>query len=346
MDDIARQLPTPPPPRPAGRTVAIAAALARFDGDVSPPSATIATAAERPTRWRIGRGSAGVFASVLLVALIGVPVALLRPDKQVSTPRPPATRAALPQSDAVRDGFSDTAPPAVIASSDVRPPRPSPPALRRANAEPVAVPVIAPAPPPEPVMPAPAPPPAPPPPAAMVAAPDARAVASASAARATLSDGARDDIVVTGSRVSNAATNRVVRGDWNACTVDDPDHRLRGCRAATRSNRGDVATHLADGLTKGWQGDWDASIAAFDAAIALQPKLAVAHLNRGLAYWRSGDGDRAAADLDLAVRYAPTARSYYNRALLRRERGDRRGAQADEARARALDPDYAAVLKE
>lgn len=161
------------------------------------------------------------------------------------------------------------------------------------------------------------------------AAPPAKAAPAALAARNAVADTAREEIVVTGSRLSRAPT----QGDWNACTVDDPARSLRGCGAA-----------LSDGLAKAWRGDWDAAIAAFDATIAREPKLGAAYLNRGLAYRRSGDTARALADLDLAVRYAPSARSYYNRASVRRASGNIRGARADEARALDRDPDYAAVI--
>lgn len=140
---------------------------------------------------------------------------------------------------------------------------------------------------------------------------------------------ASEDVVVTGSRIRAAP-----RGDWNACTIDDPARSLRSCGAT-----------LSDGLARAWQGDSDAAIAAFDTMIAREPKLGAAYLNRGLAYWRLGDLARATADLDLAVRYAPSARSYYNRARVRRANGNIRGAQADEARALERDSDYAAVIE-
>jgi tetratricopeptide (TPR) repeat protein len=151
------------------------------------------------------------------------------------------------------------------------------------------------------------------------------------------------DIVVTGSLVR--ANPYAARGDWNKCTVIDPERSLRGCRSAlgigAKGPAGEAATRLSDGLALAWRGDLDGAIAAFDQAIALKPKFAFAYLNRGLAYQRNGDAARAAADLDLAIKYAPyAARGYYNRSVLRREQGNQRGANADASRAVELDSDY------
>ena len=151
------------------------------------------------------------------------------------------------------------------------------------------------------------------------------------------------DIVVTGSLVR--ANPYAARGDWNACTVIDPEQSLRGCKSrlgtGAKGPAGEAATRLSDGLALAWRGEWDDAIAAFDQAITLKPKFAFAYLNRGLAYQREGDAARAAADLDLAIKYAPyAARGYYNRGVLRREQGNRRGANADAERAVALDSSY------
>lgn len=162
------------------------------------------------------------------------------------------------------------------------------------------------------------------------------------AGKADKEDGG-SDIVVTGSVVR--ANPYAARGDWNACTVIDPERSLRGCRSVigvgAKGPAGEAATHLSDGLALAWRGEWDDAIAAFDQAIALKPKFAFAYLNRGLAHQREGDAARAAADLDLAIKYAPyAARGYYNRGVLRREQDDRRGADADASRAVELDSDY------
>lgn len=166
---------------------------------------------------------------------------------------------------------------------------------------------------------------------------------------------ADSDIVVTGTMVRSPAQarrvrNAVQRGDWNACTVNDPIRSLAACKRlvdpAASGVAGRAAAHVADGLTLAWRGDTDSAIAAFDRAIGVAPKLAIAWLNRGLAYERKGDLDHAIADLDKAVRYAPgAARGYYTRSLLFRQRGDTRRADMDAERALDLDARYEAVVE-
>jgi hypothetical protein len=212
----------------------------------------------------------------------------------------------------------------------------------------------------------PAPPP-PPPPAAFAkteeppAAPpqarmaEPRALAGSNVARSRIgsvtaapsAEVADSSIVVTGSRIAAPSAGR---GDWNACTVEDPGRNLGRCRTLVDPSQkgagGQAAAHVADGLERAWEGDLDGAIRAFDQAIAIAPRSSFAYLNRGLAYKRSGDLGRALADLDRAVRYAPgDARAYYNRSLVLRQRGDTRRARADEQRAADLDPRYAEVVE-
>src|SRR5437667_5146733 len=80
--DIAAALPEPPPPRPARRDAAIEAALRRFDGDGAPDRPRAAT----PAAWRgrVVRPQFAAFATIALVALIGLPV-WLSGDHQFSS---------------------------------------------------------------------------------------------------------------------------------------------------------------------------------------------------------------------------------------------------------------------
>jgi len=177
-------------------------------------------------------------------------------------------------------------------------------------------------------------------------------------------DSESDAIVVTGSRISRpnlsstspltvVGEERITaeRGDWNACTVQDPARNLSACRRqvdpAAQGRRGQSSAYLADGLAQSWQGRQDQAMAAFDRAIAADPRSALAHLNRGLAWQSRGNSARALADLDRAVRLAPlSARNYFHRARLLRQRGDVARARADEKRAVELDPRYADVIGE
>lgn len=365
-DDLARALPEPPPARPARRDAAIALAMRRFDGIAEPlPPVAPDPAATPASGWKLRGAQIGAFASILLVALISIPIAmrsptgpLARSDQQPTVERP-ATRPAGPR-----------------ASPTERPPAPGPAASAAAVAtrravgpatiagEPVpgsetrqaaAASGYASAPPPPPAS-EPREALAPPAPLATIsgeatvvvtgrrAAPaPAKAVANA----ITTVDEAEirtDDIVVSGTRATRSRA-AAMRGDWNACTVNDPQQSLPRCKrlvdTGKKGSAGVAAAHLADGLTRAWQQEWRGAIDAFDKAIALEPRLAFAYLNRGLAWQHEGELERAGADLDLAVRYAPrAARGYYNRSLVRRQRGDERGARADLARAVDLDSRY------
>jgi Tfp pilus assembly protein PilF len=372
--DLARLLPDSPPPRPAARDAAIAAAMRRFDGVSDPTPA--AAPARRPTRWVSGK-QIGAFASIILVAGISLSIALNRPGglQPGKVEQPPADIA--PRSAPAPDRPGVSKPPATSAAKESTPAvKPEPPIQKpTAPAAPVTLAggadrrasedlarSASPPPPPSPAPPAAmAPPPmqfaprsaAPPPPAdespvaaaGRVAQP--KAIESASpvsmASKKADEDEGPRDVVVTGARRRPNAY--AARGDWNACTVIDPEESLRGCKSVlgigAKGPAGEAAARLANGLALAWRGDLDGAIAAFDQAIALKPRFAFAYLNRGLAYQRQGEPARAAADLDLAIKYAPyAARGYYNRSVLRREQGNRRGADADANRAVQLDLDY------
>jgi len=91
QDDSAL-LPSPPPPRPAARDAAIAAAMRCFDGLEDKPAAS----ASRPLHWT-RKPQFGMLVTASLVAVLGIPAALialrsddLRPRPEASAPAPPA----------------------------------------------------------------------------------------------------------------------------------------------------------------------------------------------------------------------------------------------------------------
>jgi Flp pilus assembly protein TadD len=355
--DLALSLPDPPPPAPTRREAAIETALRRFDGIED--GAARPTPTPRKRGWlQLNRPQLGTLVAAGLVALIFAPVAWMTANQRIV----PATEMAADvrqQQDFKTSDVETTrlgvAPPPVILP-ETRQPAPSP------ATEPSAPAVMADA----------AEAPAPQqsgilaerreaPPVIHVEAPSApRAMAGADnaslaqavpapAAKAAASDRrdeakAYESIVVTGARRSAG------RGDWNACTVNDPDQDIARCKRLidhdAAGTKRPAAAYVTYGLARAWEGDNDAAITAFDRAIAIAPKLSIAYLNRGLVLGQEGDTDRAIADLDKAVRYAPQApRGYYNRSLLLRERGDARRARADEDKALAIDPGYEAVIK-
>jgi hypothetical protein len=357
-DDIAAALPKAPSPAPARRAAAIAEAMRRFDGGweaLSSVPGGRTSAAPAPWRSRFNRPQAGALAGALLVALVALPLAWSSlPDqaregggKRTQSPDPAsiAAPAAGPASPSA-DPAPDLAEP--VLANPATPPAPAGRPVSASTDEPAADPpggrsgiavARSPAEQRDSDLPAPAP-----------AAADA------------------EEIVVTGSRIRNPDLGSPLavtsiggeefdragkadrRGDWNACTIDDPRRDLRACRSdvasVARGASGKASAPLAEGLSNAWKGDLEAAVAAFDRAIQLAPRSAAAHLNRGLARRRLGDGDRALADLNRAVTYAPqSARVYYHRSLLLRERGEARRALADERRAVELDADYAELVR-
>lgn len=339
-EDLARALPPTAPPHPVRRAAAIAAALRQFDGE----EAKAPVPKNRAPPWRIGRVQLGALASAALVVAVGLPAALQHAGDHPTSSRPVARTGdadlavaadnAMVADEALAPSTTSAPPPAAVraapmpapARSAAATPTPDEPA-----AEAVADRVAATPPPPPPAAPAPLPAPAP------------EAVASLGEARRASPDGS--DVVVTGSRISPQAKAAARRGDWNTCTVLDPDHSLLGCGRAIRARvAGQAGAAIADGLAAGWRQNWSDAVAAFDHAIELQPHSGIAYLNRGLAQQRLGATEEARADLDRAVRLDGSARAYYARALLRRERGDIPGARADEERAVGLDADYAQVV--
>lgn len=356
-DDIARALPRAPSPAPARREAAIAEAMRRFDGG-GEQSAQERRPAAGPTPWRspFNRPQAGALAGAFLVALIALPLAW----------------TSLP--DRARDGGRDR--PAEARDGT---PRPAP-----AATEPALLPPGVPA-PPSPAADAAPGAELPPAPAARAggssSGPGKAAPAAADAPAADAAPGESEpafagggmsgenaDVVVTGSRIRRPNLESSVpitsvggeeffqtgksagRGDWNACTVDDPERDLSACRrdvaSVARGASGRASPHLAEGLERAWEDEPEKAVGAFDRAIALAPRSSAAYLNRGLARRALGDLDGALADLDRAIAYAPqSARGYYHRSLLLRQRGDSRRARADEARAIELDPRYAAAVR-
>lgn len=343
-DDLRAFLPDPPPPAPKRREAAIADALARFDGT------SVAERRPRPDStawWKSLRGpQAGLLATAALVAAISMPFAwtTLNPGAPAADQRiSPGTResvrvvandtAEVPAAIPILkppSGEADRAEPN-IPSPDPAPAAPpakrvelaqaataAPAAAKAEEAAPLVVQGRAYAPP-------------------MQDTPSAITVISADRASGK-------DVVVTGTRISKPPQ----RGDWNACTVNDPSRTLSKCKRLANKGAKEVRAradaHLSDGLKHAWEGDLDGAIVAFDQAIAVAPDLSAAYLNRGLAYDRQGDSTRAITDLDRAIRHAPqSARAYYNRSLLLRKNGDIRRADLDERRAISLDERYQAA---
>lgn len=342
--DLASILPDAPPPRPAGRKAAIDAAMRRFDGEQIAPAST-RPAPEAGRWWR----PVGAVASVALVAVLSVSFWPSERAKLVPPETPAVSVAPAPSADVAAPDAKSPAPPAARAE----PPASPAPAVAE-QVESVEVVQITPA-PAEPagvvaerVSPpaafAPPPPPPPPPPASK---------AIEGGALQAAGDEEVGNIVVTAARRSSRAPSPVplaplaaqatmARGDWNACTVEDPARALDQCRRLTAG----APTAFAEGLSAAWRGDDARALAAFDATVRRARSFADGYLNRGLVHARQGNLEAAIADLDRAIRLDPNAaRSYYQRSLLHARAGAAEKAGGDARRALRLDPAYRAVIR-
>ena len=91
------------------------------------------------------------------------------------------------------------------------------------------------------------------------------------------------------------------------------------------------------------QGLYDRAIADATTAITLNPRSGVAYINRGLAYASTGQATQALADYTQAIEVAPPplvrTHAYMNRAALYAKQGQTDQAIADYTQAIALDPD-------
>jgi tetratricopeptide (TPR) repeat protein len=99
---------------------------------------------------------------------------------------------------------------------------------------------------------------------------------------------------------------------------------------------------LARGNQAYLEGDYDSALADYDWAIQLNPGLAVAYNNRGVARYYRGELNKAIADYNAAVLVNPRyAAPFMNRGIVRTALNDLDGALVDLTEAIRLNPAYA-----
>ncbi len=124
------------------------------------------------------------------------------------------------------------------------------------------------------------------------------------------------------------------RGGRRACDAALRDEALTvAARAATLVNRGILRMRARE--LRG-------ALADYDAAIALNPQSADAHVNKGLALLHDGRNDQAVQLLTLGIDLGPARPeiAHYARAVAQESRGRLREAYHDYGRARALAPEW------
>jgi tetratricopeptide (TPR) repeat protein len=100
------------------------------------------------------------------------------------------------------------------------------------------------------------------------------------------------------------------------------------------------------GIAYGKKADHDRAIRDYDRAIALFPEYADAYYNSGTAYNDKRYYDHAILDFDRAVKLNPNfARALYARGTAKLKKGDTIGGNADIAAANAITPDITRSAK-
>ena len=118
---------------------------------------------------------------------------------------------------------------------------------------------------------------------------------------------------------------------------------LRGATLALFTLLGTTTSALADARSEceSYNTPLDRRIVACSEVIRRDPRAAWAYVNRGTAYGRKGDPDRAIADYNTAIELDPKdADGYYNRGNAYRDKGDLDRAIADFNKAIEINPKY------
>jgi tetratricopeptide (TPR) repeat protein len=135
--------------------------------------------------------------------------------------------------------------------------------------------------------------------------------------------------------------------DWADCqSALDLDRAIRACTStitAGRETSDSLAVAYANrGFAYDKKGDYERAIADENKAIELNPRLDIAYKNRGFAYGSRGDYDREIADDSKAIELNPAfAMAYNNRGVAYIGKGDYDRAISDENTAIKLEPQLA-----
>ncbi len=109
--------------------------------------------------------------------------------------------------------------------------------------------------------------------------------------------------------LATAASQR----DWKDCEGGDADRAIAACtrilqgRGETARNR--AVAHLNRGIAFYEKGNYDRALSDYNDALRLDPS-ADAYYQRGLVYYAKDDYDRAIADYDVAIKLGPNRKAY------------------------------------
>jgi len=163
-------------------------------------------------------------------------------------------------------------------------------------------------------------------------------------------------VVVGVTGLCRADDARRTFDDRDRCLVPDgvsPEQKLESCtvviQSAGQTRQVLVAAYRNRGVAYNRKGEYDRAIADLDEAIPLDPKFALAYNNRGVAYKDKGELDRAIADYDEAIRLNPNyAKAYNDRGVVYASKRDyaRAIADYDQALTSDLDDPYLTEVRQ
>jgi tetratricopeptide (TPR) repeat protein len=141
----------------------------------------------------------------------------------------------------------------------------------------------------------------------------------------------------------NAA--QALSGSGNALPGFQRNDALASCTQALSSKmiaKDRIATLVNRGNIEAASGDVTSALADYDAALAMNAKMADIYIDRGSALMRATRYDEARASFDQAVALggANAYFAYFNRALAEEKAGDINSAYQDYKQAVALAPNY------
>ena len=132
------------------------------------------------------------------------------------------------------------------------------------------------------------------------------------------------------------------RAFCQGCDAADLKEKIRWHTKAITLDRRYAWAYNNRGIAYRKTGEYERAIRDFDRAIELDPQYALAYGNRGVAYREKGEYDRAIRDCDSAIKLDPTcAGAYNNRGTAYANKGEYDRAIRDHNRAIELDPEHA-----
>jgi tetratricopeptide (TPR) repeat protein len=137
--------------------------------------------------------------------------------------------------------------------------------------------------------------------------------------------------------------------DWKQCVSHDPDLSITGCTPLIQSGQ-ETGAKLAKAFYNRGNAylrkrEYDRAIQDDDEAIRLDPSNALALNSRGIAHKDKGEYDRAIQDYDEAIRLNPSyASAFNNRGIVYVDKGEYDRAIQDYGEAIRLDPSFASAF--